>query len=106
MLVALFLFVFIGPLFIPMYINYTDPLQANIAPNYSMLSVPRKLKNNIRDINGFSNCTVGVSNDNTLYMWGYTKDALSGIDFKDFPEEIKKGEVVRAITWSEPAAAI
>ena len=105
-LVALFLFVFIGPLFIPMDINYTDPLQANIAPNYSMLSVPRKLKNNIRDINGFSNYTVGLSNDNTLYMWGYTKDALSGVDFKDFPAEIKKGEVYMAAAGSDHVIAL
>ena len=43
-LVALFLFVFFGPLFVPLEINYTDPLQANVAPNASMLSVPRELK--------------------------------------------------------------
>ena len=32
-LMSLFLFVFIGSLFIPMDINYNDPLQANISPN-------------------------------------------------------------------------
>ncbi len=105
-LISLFLFVFIGPLFIPMDINYTDQLQANIAPNYSMLRVPRKLKNNVRDINGFSNFTVGVSNDDTLYMWGYTKDALSKVDFEEFPEEIKPGEVLMASAGSDHVIAL
>lgn len=105
-LVALFLFVFIGPLFIPMNLNYTDPLQANIAPNASMLSVPRKLKNDIRDINGFSNFTVGVSNDNTLYMWGYTKNTLTKTNLKKFPQEIKKGNVLMASAGYDHVIAI
>ena len=35
-LIALFLFVFIGPNFFPMDLTYTDPLQANMAPNYTV----------------------------------------------------------------------
>lgn len=105
-LIALFLFVFIGPLFIPMNVNYTDPLQANIAPNYSMLSVPSGLKNNVRDINGFSNFTVGVSNDNTLYMWGYTKNALSKTDISKFPDEIREGGVYMAAAGYDHVIAI
>lgn len=48
-LVSLFLFVFIGPYFFPMDLNYTDPLQANMAPIYSLLRVPEGLENNVRD---------------------------------------------------------
>ena len=105
-LVAMFLFVFIAPVFMPMDINYTDSLQANIAPTYSMLRVPAGLKNNVRDINGFSNFTVGVSNDNTLYMWGYTKDALKKTDLSDFPEGIKEGEVYCAAAGYDHIIAI
>ena len=39
-LISLFLFVFIGPSIWPMDVNYTDTLQANVAPNYTFLSVP------------------------------------------------------------------
>ena len=42
-LVSLFLFVFIGPYFFPMNLNYTDPLQANMAPINSLLKVPGEL---------------------------------------------------------------
>ena len=105
-LISLFLFVFIGPLFMPMDVNYVDPLQANRPPDYSMLSVPGKLKNNVRDINGFSTFTVGVSNDNTLYMWGSAKDVIAGKDYSDFPEEIKEGEVYMAAAGYDHVFAI
>ncbi|MBE6553395.1 MAG: ABC transporter permease subunit [Ruminococcaceae bacterium] len=105
-LVALFLFVFIGPLFIPMDLTYSDALQANIAPNYEMLSVPSGLKDDVRDINGYANFTVGVSNDNTLYMWGYTKDALTKVDYKNFPEEIQPGKVFMAAAGTDHIIAI
>ena len=105
-LIALFLFVFIGPYFFPMHLTYTDNLQANIAPNFSMLSVPSGLKGNIRDINGCSNFTVGVSNDNTLYMWGYTKDALTKLDYSDFPEIIEEGKVLMASAGFDHVIAI
>ena len=105
-LVSLFLFVFIGSLLLPMDINYNDPLQANISPNCSMLRIPRALSNNVKDINGFSNFTIGVSKDNTLYIWGNTKDALSKVDYSDFPEEIKVGNVYMAAAGSDHIIAI
>ncbi len=105
-LICLFLFVFIGPMFIPMNVNYIDTLQANIIPNYSMMSVPRELAGNVRTINGFSNFTVGVSNDNTLYMWGVTKDALTKNDYADFPADIKEGEVYAASAGYDHVIAV
>jgi len=105
-LLAMFLFVFIGPMFIPMDVNYVDALQANKAPNYSMMSVPKEMKDNIRDINGFADFTVGVSKDNNLYIWGVTKDALMKIDYTDFPEEIEEGKVHMAAAGSDHIIAI
>ncbi len=105
-LVALFLFVFIGPVFMPMNINYTDSLQANIAPNYSMLSIPSELAGDVRDINGFSSFTVGVSNANTLYMWGSTTDTITGEDYSKFPDEIKAGQVYMAAAGYDHVIAI
>ena len=69
LLLSLFLFVFVGPYFFPMDLTYTDPLQANMAPIYSLMDVPDGLKDNVRIINGTSDFTVGVSNDNNFYMW-------------------------------------
>lgn len=106
LLLGLFLFVFVGQYFFPMDVGDTDPLQANIAPNFSMLGLPKELKSNIRDINGYANFTVGVSEDNTLYMWGYTKDSLSGRDYADFPAEIRKGNVLLASAGADHVIAV
>ena len=105
-LVGLFLFVFIGPVFIPMDENYTDANLANLPPDYSMLDVPSELEGNIKSISGFADFTVGVSNDNTLYIWGNTYDALSNIEYSDFPEEIKEGEVLFASAGLDHIIAI
>ena len=105
-LIALFLFVFIGPYFFPMDLNYTDPLQANMAPIYSLMRVPSDLKDNIRDINGFADFTVGVSQDNNLYIWGNTKNNLTNVDYTNFPEEIQEGNVAYAAAGSDHIIAI
>lgn len=105
-LISLFLLVFIGPMFLPMDVNYIDPLQANMAPNYTMLSVPKGLKDKIKEINGVSTFTVGVSEDNTLYIWGVTDNALTKVDYAAFPEEIKPGKVLTAAAGSDHVIAI
>lgn len=105
-LIGMFLFVFIGPKFFPMDLNYTDPLQANMAPINSMMKVPDELKNNIKEINGFSDFTVGVSNDNNFYLWGKTKNNLTNVDFTKYPDEIQPGKVVHAAAGSDHIIAI
>ena len=105
-LVGLFLFVFIGPYFFPMNLNYTDPLQANMAPNNTLMKVPSELEDNIRNINGFSDFTVGVSQDDTLYLWGNTKNNLTNVDYTDFPDEIQEGKVAYVSAGSDHIIAI
>ncbi len=105
-LVGMFVFVFIGPFFIPMDINYTDANLANLPPNYKMLDVPSELEDNVKSISGFADFTVGVSDDNTLYIWGSTFDALSKVEYSDFPEEIKEGNVLYASAGLDHIIAI
>ena len=92
-LISMFLFVFIGPKFFPMDLNYTDALQANMPPNNTLLKVPEELEDNIKNINGFSDFTVGVSEDNILYLWGNTKNTLTNIDFTQMPDELLNGTI-------------
>ena len=105
-LVSMFLFVFIGPLFVPMDLTYTDPLQANTAPNYSMMKVPSALKNDIKTISGFADFTVGLSNSGELYIWGNKNNKLTGIDYSAFPEEVKDGNVTAVSAGSDHVIAI
>ena len=105
-LISMFVFVFIGPYFFPIDLTYTDQNQANIEPNYTMLNVPRGLSDNIKEISGFAQFTVGVSLDNTLYIWGSSKDSLTKKDYADFPEEIKEGNVLTASAGIDHIAAV
>ena len=105
-LILMFLLVFIGPLFVPIDLNYLDMDQANMAPTMSLRSVPGDLKGEILDIKGFANFTVGVSKDHKLYMWGNAQDSLTGVKFNEFPEEVKNGEVFDAAAGSDHVVAI
>ncbi len=105
-LISLFLLVFIGPLFVPMDVTHTDMLQANIGPTVTMKTVPGALKDNIRSISGFSNFTVGVSEENNLYIWGYTKDVLAKVDYAAFPEDIEDGNVLAASAGTDHIIAV
>ena len=106
-LVSLFLFVFIGPNFFPMDLNYTDPLQANMTPIYSLLKVPADLASNVRTISSFSDFSVGVSEENNFYLWGKTKNSLTNVDYNaQMPEEIQPGKVLTAAAGSDHIIAI
>ena len=89
-----------------MNLTYTDPLQANIAPNNTMLKVPAELENQVRDITSFADFSIGVSQDNSLYIWGNTKNTLSNMDYSIFPEEIQEGKIVAASAGTDHAIAI
>ena len=90
LLAALFLFVFIAPAFISLDMNYTDPLQQNVAPGYSMRALPRRLKKSVQNINGFSDFTVGLSKEGEVFVWGNTKDKLNKKDLKEIPLAVKE----------------
>ncbi len=87
---GLFLFVFVAPLFVPMDSNYTDPLQQNVAPGYSLRKVPKSLKKDVAYIDGFSDFSVGVSGSGKLYVWGNTKNRLQGYDLKSVPNQVRE----------------
>lgn len=90
LLLGVLAFVFIAPAFIPMDVNYTDPLQQNVAPNYSMRSVPRGLKRSVATIDGFSGFSVGLSKAGEAFVWGDSEDRLNKQDMKVIPEEVKE----------------
>ena len=105
-LVILFLFVFIAPLFVRLDVNYTDPLQQNVAPVYSLRKVPRKLKKNLLTIDGFSDFTVGLSTDGTPFVWGSVKDRLNGRDMSGLPDGLAEEGGVLVAAGKDHALAL
>lgn len=105
-LAALFAFVFLAPTFVPLDVNYTDPLQQNVAPGYTQRKLPRRLQNDVREINGFSDFTVGISQKNELFLWGNTKDRLKKTDLKEIPESVKKEGIAFAAAGLDHVIAV
>lgn len=87
--ISLLLFVFIAPSFIPLDVNYTDPLQQNVAPIYSLRRVPRGLRTEVAEINGFSDFMVGLSKHGKVFVWGNTRNRLNGVDVSMIPDTVK-----------------
>ena len=102
---CLFLFVFIGPLIVKMDIT-ADTTQMNMAPNLSLRSVPAKLKKNIKSITAYSTYSIGVSEDNEIYVWGASKAPISKEDFKNLPAELNGKKVAFAAAGKDHAIAI
>ncbi len=90
LLLALFAFVFIAPLFISLDINYTDTLQQNVPPGYGLTATPKRLEKGIADIDGFADFSVGLSKTGEVFVWGNTKNRLQGRDLKKIPAEVKR----------------
>ena len=92
--IAMFLLVFIGPLFMTTYTDtYTEVTQANLPPTMSMLSVPSELKNDIKMIDSYGSFSVGLSNAGKVYVWGATGLGTTGIDVADIPEEVQNEKI-------------
>lgn len=105
-LIALFLFVFIAPLFLPLDVNYTDPLQQNVAPGYSLCAPPRALQKDVAYIDGFSDFTVGVDGNGKVYVWGNAENRLTKVNVRDYPEIVDREGVVAASAGKDHIAAV
>lgn len=104
---AIFLFVIIGPKFMPTYYDsYTEVTQQNIPPNLTMLSVPKELKNDIKMIDSFGSFTVGLSNSGKVYVWGATGLGTTGIDMKNIPQEVLDAKIEFVAVGIDHAIAI
>lgn len=107
LVLAIFLFVIIGPRFMPHYYDsYTEVTQKNIAPNLSMLNVPAELKQDIRTIDSFGSFTVGLSNSGKVSVWGATSLGTTGLDMKNIPEAVKNAHIEYIAAGIDHAIAI
>lgn len=106
--ILMFLFVLIGPLFNELDLGYQESFHTNIAPGYKFMRVPNKLARNVKSISTYSFFSVGVDNDGGLYVWGNTKIPISAndVDFKNLPDELKDTKVAFAAAGYDHAIAI
>ena len=67
---TMFLVMLIGPLFYPLQLSYMEDTQKNVAPGLNMMSVPKELSGQIKNISSKSTFSVGLSEDGNVYVWG------------------------------------
>ena len=105
--IAMFLFVFIGPYCLNGYSdNYTEVTQKNVPPTMDMMSVPKELKNDIKMISSYGSFTVGLSNAGKVYVWGATQLGTTGIDIADIPEEVQNTKIAMVAAGIDHIIAI
>ena len=85
---AIFLTVFIAPMFIELDLGYSDATQTNIPPTMNMLDVPEELAGNVQDIAAGTTFGVGCDKNGKVYIWGHTK-ITDVIDLANIPDEVK-----------------
>ena len=107
LLIAMFITMFVGPLFMPKYSDsYTDVTQQNIAPTMKLAKVPSGLKNDIKMIDGYGSFTVGLSNAGVVYIWGSTKIGTTGVDVADIPADLPQGNIALVSAGIDHVVAI
>ena len=105
--IAMFLFVFIGPCFLTNYSDsYTEVTQKSIAPTMSMMSVPRELRDDIKEISSSGSFTVGLSNAGKVYVWGATQIGTTGINVAQIPEEVQNTKIAMVAAGIDHIVAI
>ncbi|MBQ4424586.1 MAG: ABC transporter permease subunit [Lachnospiraceae bacterium] len=92
----MFLLVFIIPktkLMGKYFDAYTEVTQKDMPPTLTLMSVPKELKNNIKQIDSYGSFSVGLSKDGKVYIWGATKMGATGLDVSHIPEEIQNTKI-------------
>lgn len=105
--IAMFLFVFIGPLFLTNYSDsYTEVTQKSVPPTMSMMSVPRELRDDIKMIDANGSFTVGLSNAGKVYVWGATQIGTTGVNVANIPDEVKNTKIAMVAAGIDHIVAI
>ncbi len=108
LLVSMFLFVFIGPLVNPIDLSYTETLHTNVAPNMSMMSIPKEMQTNPGSINSQGAFTLGLDENGDIHVWGhyYSFSKNERKDVMIIPEEVQNANIVMAAAGTDHCIAI
>jgi peptide/nickel transport system permease protein len=99
----IFAAVFIGPYFFKLDLSFSETSQQNIAPGLDLMSVPKELQNNAKQISVGPIFSVGVSTDGKVYVWGKPKISRT-IDASKVP--MGMGKVVKVAAGYDHVLAL
>ena len=108
-LLLMFAFVFIGPLFAPVDLSYMESMHPNVAPTHGMMAISDEMKDGTATISSRGTFTLGLSTDGKLYTWGYYGGTLKNkpqTNVLTVPEEAKQEKILYAAAGSDHCVAI
>lgn len=107
-LVALFLFVMIGPLFSPIDLSYKEPMHMNIGPTHNMMRLPSEMKDSPVSISSRGSYTVGLDKDGNVHTWGYYKTTSKNPieNVMNVPKEVEDANILFAAAGYDHCLAI
>ncbi len=101
----IFLSVFIGPLFFPLDLSYSESTQANMPPGRDLMKVPPELKENIADIAVGPAFSVGLSTEGKVFVWGHGK--VTGTeDVSEIPQEVQESFITAVAAGNDHVVAL
>ncbi len=103
--VLIFLFVMLGPIFVPIDLSYQDNTQLNVAPGLNMMSVPKELKGKLKTIAPGKTFGMGLDNNGKIHFWGYTR-ITDVIDLSKIPDEVNQANIVDIAVGYDHAVAM
>lgn len=101
----IFLFVMLGPIFLPIDLSYQDNTQINVAPGHNMMNVPKEMKGKIQEISPGKTFGMGLDTDGKIHTWGYTR-ITEVIDLGNIPEEVSKANIKNIAIGYDHAVAM
>ncbi len=107
-LVGMFLFVFIGPMFNPIDLSYTETLHTNVAPTMNMMSIPGGMSSNPGGITSKGTFTLGLDGEGNVHTWGYYYSFFKeeGKNVHDIPQAVKDANILYAAAGTDHCIAI
>lgn len=108
-LLLMFLFVFVGPLFAPVDLSYMESMHPNVAPTNNMMAIPNAMKDGAASISSRGTFTLGLDTDGKLYTWGYFGDTIKSkphTNVLNIPDEVQKEKIRFASAGSDHCVAI
>ncbi|MDR2168422.1 MAG: ABC transporter permease subunit [Clostridiales bacterium] len=67
---AIFLASMLIPVIIPIDLHQSDTGLRNVPPNFSMMRIPREVRDNMAQISSGARYAAGLTNDGEVYVWG------------------------------------
>lgn len=102
---CIFVFVMVGPIFLPIDLSFQDNTQTNVPPTMDMLTPPKELQGHIVDITSGTTFALGVSDAGKVYTWGYTR-ITDTIDLGDIPQKVLDANIVHIASGYDHCVAV